>query len=125
MVNDRLREIQDEYPSCSVELEYNYQTQVEDSLDDDKWHLLWQSDRLTIAREVELRLRTIYSQLLLIEKFMSSRRTIKDMLKWELRKVVHYVDNEALGDAHRRWMDSAGKGSKVKVTSSSSSGTSP
>lgn len=125
LVNDRLREIQDEYPSCSVELEYNHQTQVEDSLDDDKWHLLWQSDRLTIAREVELRLRTIYSQLLLIEKFMSSRRTIKDMLKWELRKVVHYVDNEALGDAHRRWMDSAGKGSKVKVASSSSSGTSP
>ncbi len=44
-------------------------------------HLLWSSDRLEIAREVDSRLTRIYADLVSLEKMMHYKRSIIDVLK--------------------------------------------
>lgn len=106
-VSQRQHEIMEEYPNCSVDLNYAYSDSL--SMDDDNvTHLLWISDRLEIARKVTYRLERIYVNLVLLEKFMRYRTTILDCLKAEIlspltRQRKSWVGNEAL----RRWRDSA------------------
>ena len=87
-VNDRMRELREEFPNCSVEANYAYSSPAETEGDDDAIHLLWTCDRLAIARDVDYRLSKIYAQLVLIEKFMRSRETLLDYLKRDLGVAV-------------------------------------
>ena len=87
-VNDRMRELREEFPNCSVEANYAYSSPAETEGDEDAIHLLWTCDRLTIARDVDYRLSKIYAQLVLIEKFMRSRETLLDYLKRDLGVAV-------------------------------------
>lgn len=80
-VNARLRELMADNPNCSIEPNYSYSNPPETSGDDDEPHLLWVSDRLEIAREVDYRISKIYAQLILIEKFLRSRETLLDYMK--------------------------------------------
>ena len=45
------------------------------------YHLLWSSDRLEIAREVDSRITMIYADLVSLEKMMHYKRSIIDVLK--------------------------------------------
>ena len=87
-VNDRMRELREEFPNCSVEANYAYSNPTETEGDEDAIHLLWTCDRLAIARDVDYRLSKIYAQLVLIEKFMRSRETLLDYLKRDLGLAV-------------------------------------
>ena len=87
-VNDRMRELREEFPNCSVEANYAYSNPAETEGDEDAIHLLWTCDRLAIARDVDYRLSKIYAQLVLIEKFMRSRETLLDYLKRDLGVAV-------------------------------------
>ena len=87
-VNDRMRELREEFPNCSVEANYAYSSPAETEGDEDAIHLLWTCDRLAIARDVDYRLSKIYAQLVLIEKFMRSRETLLDYLKRDLGVAV-------------------------------------
>ena len=87
-VNDRMRELREEFPNCSVEANYAYSSPAETEGDEDAIHLLWTCDRLAIARDVDYRLSKIYAQLVLIEKFMRSRETLLDYLKRDLGLAV-------------------------------------
>ena len=87
-VNDRMRELREEFPNCSVEANYAYSSPAETDGDEDAIHLLWTCDRLAIARDVDYRLSKIYAQLVLIEKFMRSRETLLDYLKRDLGLAV-------------------------------------
>ena len=51
IINNRLSEIAQDYPSCTVEAEYRKATPVEvEDEDDGLPHLIWASERLAISR---------------------------------------------------------------------------
>ena len=79
-VNKRISEIAQEYPSCKITTEYAKSAPADDNGTDDTYHLLWSSDRLEIAREVDSRITKIYADLVSLEKMMHYKRNIIDVL---------------------------------------------
>ena len=79
-VNKRISEIAQEYPSCKITTEYAKSVPADDNGTDDTYHLLWSSDRLEIAREVDSRITKIYADLVSLEKMMHYKRNIIDVL---------------------------------------------
>lgn len=107
-VNRRMQEILAEYPSCSVDVDYAYSAPPEADDDQDSYHLLWVSDRLRIARQVDYRLSRIYAELLLLEKFMYSRQSLLDYLKAQVFSGLgDEVRNKVYRKSFRRWRNSS------------------
>lgn len=108
-VNKRISEIAKEYPKCKITTEYARTAPAEDTRTNDMYHLLWSSDRLEIAREVDSRLTKIYADLVSLEKMMHYKRSIIDVLK----DVLPPVDDEQgrrlslVEECHDRWMENA------------------
>lgn len=108
-VNDRLSEIARQYPSCEISTEYVKAEPVEEDTSTDTYHLLWASDRLEIARQVEARLTQIYADLVSLEKMMNYKLSIVDVLK----DIAPYVNNERgrrlelVEECRRRWLRGA------------------
>ena len=106
-VNRRMQEILQEYPSCSVDVDYAYSAPPGVDDDQDSYHLLWVSDRLRIARQVDYRLSRIYAELLLLEKFMYSRQSLLDYLKAQLFSGLGgEVRNRVYRNSLRHWRNS-------------------
>ena len=109
LVNDRIAEIAKEYPKCKITTEYARTAPQEDTKTNDMYHLLWSSDRLEIAREVDSRLTKIYADLVSLEKMMHYKRSIIDVLK----DVLPPIDDEQgrrlslVEECHDRWMENA------------------
>lgn len=107
-VNKRISEIARDYPDCQITTEYAKSEPVEDNSTDDTYHLLWSSDRLEIAREVDSRITKIYSDLVILEKFMHYKHSIVDML---LKYSPWQIDDEQgrrrtlLDGAYHRWRE--------------------
>lgn len=109
-VNQRMQEILKEYPNCSVDVDYAYSAPPEADNDEDSYHLLWVSDRLRIARQVDYRLSRIYAELLLLEKFMSSRESLLDYLKAQVFSGLDgQVRNRVYRKSFKRWRNSSRK----------------
>ena len=78
---------------------------------DDSYHLLWASDRLAIARQVESRLMKIYADLVSLQKMMNYKLTIIDVLK----NIAPYVNTEdgrkqtLAEECRKRWLRNAAK----------------
>lgn len=107
-VNRRMQEILAEYPSCSVDVDYAYSAPPGADDDQDSYHLLWVSDRLRIARQVDYRLSRIYAELLLLEKFMYSRQSLLDYLKAQVFSGLgDGVRNKVYRKSFRRWRNSS------------------
>lgn len=112
-VNNRLSEIAHDYPSCTVSTEYIRNEAVEQDTTTDTYHLLWSSDRLEIARQVDTRLTRIYADLVSLEKMMHYRLSIIDVLKG----VMPYINDTQgkkltiLEEAHERWLRNAARSS--------------
>ncbi|MCI7011848.1 MAG: hypothetical protein MR905_09770, partial [Prevotella sp.] len=108
-VNNRISEIAQELPSCSITTEYakSEATQTEDN--DDVIHLLWSSDRLEIAREVDSRITKIYADLVSLEKMMHYKRSIIDVLM----DVLPEIDADQgrrrtlIEECYERWRENA------------------
>ena len=81
MVNERISEIAREHPDCKITTEYARNEPMEEEPAGDVYHLLWSSDRLEIAREVDSRITKIYADLVSLEKMMHYKRSIIDVLK--------------------------------------------
>lgn len=109
MVNDRIAEIAREYPSCKITTEYARNTPTEEAPTGDVYHLLWSSDRLEIAREVDSRITKIYADLVSLEKMMHYKRSIIDVLK----DVLPMPDTDEgrrltlVEECHARWVENA------------------
>lgn len=109
MVNDRIAEIAREHPSCKITTEYARTAPMEEAPTGDVYHLLWSSDRLTIAREVDSRITKIYADLVSLEKMMHYKRNIIDMLK----DVLPELDTDEgrrltlVEECHERWVENA------------------
>ena len=119
MVNDRIAEIAREHPSCKITTEYARTAPMEETPTGDVYHLLWSSDRLAIAREVDSRITKIYADLVSLEKMMHYKRSIIDVLK----DVLPELDTDEgrrftlVEECHERWVENAraskrGNGSK-------------
>ena len=107
-VNRRMQEILAEYPSCSVDVDYAYSAPPGADDDQDSYHLLWVSDRLRIARQVDYRLSRIYAELLLLEKFMYSRQSLLDYLKAQVFSGHgDGVRNKVYRKSFRRWRNNS------------------
>ena len=108
-VNDRLSEIARQYPSCEIATEYVKSEPVEEDTSTDTYHLLWASDRLEIARQVETRLTQIYADLVALEKMMNYKLSIIDVLK----DIAPYINEERghrltlVEECRRRWLRGA------------------
>ena len=106
LVNNRLSEIARQYPSCEITTEYVKSEPVEEDTSTDTYHLLWASDRLEIARQVEARLTNIYADLVALEKMMNYKLSIIDVLK----DIAPYVNDERghrltlVEECRRRWL---------------------
>ena len=80
-VNAKLSEIAREYPNCDPTVEYAKSSPVESDDTEDTYHLLWSSDRLDIARQIDSRLTKIYADLVSLEKMMHYKHSIIDILR--------------------------------------------
>lgn len=109
IVNKAISEVAQAYPSCRVSTEYIKSEPVQSNESGDTYHLLWASDRVEIARQIESRLSHIYADLVSLEKMMHYKLSILDV--W--RRYGPYIDDQAgrrsniLQEAHHRWMNNA------------------
>ena len=109
LVNEHISEIARQYPDCKITTEYAKSEPVEEDNTEDVIHLLWASDRLQIAREVDTRLTNIYSDLVSLEKMMHYKRGILDVLN-ELMPPFNYDQGRRLTivqECHKRWIENA------------------
>lgn len=109
MVNDRLSAAAVAYPSCQVDAQY-IRTEAQEKDDTyDHPHLMLISDRLELAREVDIRLHNIYADLVCIEKMMHYKRSIVDVI----RSALPYINDEQgrrqglVESARKRWLRNA------------------
>lgn len=109
IVNERISEIARDYPSCTISTEYVKNKPMEADTTPDAYHLLWSSDRLEIARGIDVRLTQIYADLVSLEKMMHYKLSIVDVL----RATAPYInDNQGrkltiIEEGFQRWMENA------------------
>ena len=108
-INAKLAEVARSYPECDTSVEYAKSEPVATHDTDDTYHLLWSSDRLEIARDIDTRLTKIYADLVSLEKMMHYKHSIVDMLM----SALPYINDEQ-GRRHtlvekcrRRWLRNA------------------
>lgn len=107
-VNQRLAELQAESPDCTIELKYQYSSSEEVEDNDNALHLLWMSDRLRIAREVDSRLTRIHAQLVLLEKYLYSKQSLMDYLLTPFVNAYQQGMHGSVANASfRRWRQSS------------------
>lgn len=110
LVNRKISELRRAHPNCDVTVEYAKTKEVADDTTNDVHHLLWASDRLEIARGIEARLARIYTDLVMVEKFLHYRHSLLDWAK-DLAPKLNADSNRKLSIAeqcHRRWMANGG-----------------
>lgn len=110
-VNKRISEIAQQYPSCKITTEYAKSEATQEADNDEVIHLLWCSDRLEVAREVDSRITKIYADLVSLEKMMHYKLSILDVLKG-IAPTIDYDQGRRLTileQCHKRWMDNAKK----------------
>lgn len=109
-VNKRLKELMKDMPDCSISIRYEYSNKVDTSDDesDNSIHLLWASDRLDIARDVEYQLTEIYAQLVFLEHVMQARQSLLDFLKHQILDVVTRSGRGNIAEyCLQRWEDAS------------------
>ena len=105
-VNAKIAEIAREYPNCDTSVEYAKSAPMETDDTDDTYHLLWSSDRLEIARDIDTRLTKIYADLVSLEKMMHYKHSIIDILK----TIAPYINDEEgrrltlIEQCRKRWL---------------------
>lgn len=109
-VNQRLKELLEDMPDCSISVKYEYSNKVDSSDDesDNSIHLLWASDRLDIARDVEYQLTEIYAQLVFLEHVMQARQSLLDFLKHQILDIVSRSARGTIAEyCLQRWEDAS------------------
>ena len=111
MVDQKISEVATEYPECMIDVQYLKSEPIEEDTTTDKYHLLWSSDRLEIARGVDTRLHKIYADLISIEKMMNYKRSIIDVLL-TLKPPINDEQGKRqtiIQQARKRWLNNAAK----------------
>ena len=104
-VDDRLRALQKEHEECDIAVTYSRPSSDDVGADNDKANLLWVSDRLAIARQVEARLSAINAELTVWEKKLRLHGTVLDrmehLLGVDMRNLLSRPKRSDL--SYRRW----------------------
>lgn len=110
LVNQKMSELARAYPDCEITVEYSKTPGMEVEDTDGTYHLLWASDRLEIARGIEARLARIYTDLVMVEKFLHYRHTYKMWIRDLLPKLNADKDRkQSIAEKSRRqWMHNGG-----------------
>ena len=108
-VNERISQVARDYPKCQVSHEYIKSEAQEEDNTEDVYHLLWSSDRLEIAREIDARLTKIYADLVALEKFMNYKLGIVDVLN---KSNINFDMEQGrkldiIQQAHKDWLQNA------------------
>ena len=113
LVNQKLSEVAREFPNCESSVEYAKSEPIAEDDTEDTYHLLWSSDRLEIARDIDSRLTKIYADLVSLEKMMHYKHSIIDMLK----AIAPYINDEQgrkltlIEECRKRWLRHAANSS--------------
>ena len=108
-VNAKITETAREFPGCEVSVEYARSEPAQTDDTEDTYHLLWSSDRLEIARQIDTRLTNIYADLVSLEKMMTYKQDIIDILK----AVLPYINEDdgrrltLVEQCRKRWLRNA------------------
>jgi len=103
-VNQKVQQLMTDMPGCSISTKYDYMSSNDSITDEDGIHLLWMSDRIDVAREVEAQLTVIYAQLVLIDKFLTQQESLEKYLKRTLLSIVDRKSRGFLANyAFSRW----------------------
>lgn len=103
-VNKKVQQLMTDMPGCSISTKYDYMSSNDSITDEDGIHLLWMSDRIDVAREVEAQLTVIYAQLVLIDKFLTQQESLEKYLKRTLLSIVDRKSRGFLANyAFSRW----------------------
>ena len=110
LVNQRISELARNYPNCDVTVEYTKSPGVETDDTDGARHLLWASDRLEIARSIEARLARIYTDLVMVEKFLHYKHSLLDWVHDLVPKLNADKDRKftIAERCRRRWLHNSG-----------------
>lgn len=107
-VDARFDELQAEYPACHIDIFYAYEQDSSAPADDRTVHLLWVSDRLAIAREVDHRLVDIYARLGMMETFLASHERVLDFLRRDIAYAPWgRLRNSVARECYREWIEKA------------------
>jgi hypothetical protein len=118
LVNNRISEIARQYPACTVSTEYIKNEPDEAAENQDTYHLLWSSDRLEIARQIDTRLTRIYADLVMLEKMMNCKLSILNVLM-QYTPSLHETQGKKQSiaeKAHSRWLYNAAKTSSSPLS---------
>ena len=108
-VNAKIAETAREFSGCEVSVEYARSEPAQTDDTEDTYHLLWSSDRLEIARQIDTRLTNIYADLVSLEKMMTYKHDIIDILK----AVLPYINEDdgrrltLVEQCRKRWLRNA------------------
>lgn len=96
------------YPSCTVVADYRKSKSLEADAENGLPHFLWASNRLAIARDIESRLVSIYTKLVMLEKYILSSKSLKDMIFDSVMNGIDHSKRKSIGiEALNRWKESA------------------
>lgn len=102
-VNERYQELVEEHPSCRIERQYEYRMNEKAEGDVDSIHLLWVSDRVAVARDVNARLLELNGKLMMIAKFLRYQLNLERFLG--ITDTPYFVHkNKILEDACQNWI---------------------
>ncbi len=110
LVNQRMSELAKDHPNCDVTIEYSKSPQIETDDTEGVRHLLWSSDRLEIARSIEARLARIYTDLVMVEKFLHYKHSLLDWVHDLVPKLNADKDRKLTiaERCRRRWLHNSG-----------------
>lgn len=110
IVNQKISELAKEFPNCDVSVEYSKSPTSETEDVEGVRHLLWASDRLEIARGIEARLAKIYTDLVMVEKFLHYKHTLLDWVHDMIPKLNADKDRKkSIAErCRRRWLHNGG-----------------
>lgn len=110
LVNQKISELAKEFPNCDVSVEYSKSPTSETEDVDGIRHLLWASDRLEIARGIEARLAKIYTDLVMVEKFLHYKHSLLNWVHDMVPKLNADKDRKMsiAEKCRRRWLHNGG-----------------
>lgn len=95
IVQEHLRSWREEFPDCSISVETRRQDAVKDSIEDHRVHLLWASDRVRVARDINARLELIFARLQVMERSLLLTKSLFARVGDEIRNIVTHPVEKA------------------------------
>lgn len=100
IINEKMEEVAQEFPDCSIELKYIYpDNPPSEDVGEDKHHLLWHADRLEIARNIEIKLLYLNSELIMLERYLHYRHSILD---WLVDNSLNRIHGDRTAESSRK-----------------------